>query len=36
MILADQSGLFSRILNDFGENHIVTDLTGDEILDVMI
>ena len=35
MILADQSGLFSRIINDFG-THNVTDLTGEEILDIMI
>lgn len=35
IILADQCGLFCRIINDFG-THTVNDATGDEVLDIMI
>ena len=31
MIVADQNGVFSRILTDFGESHTVVDKDGEEI-----
>ena len=36
MIVADQSGLFSRVLTDFGPSHIVLDKDGEPILEAMI
>ena len=36
MIVADQHGLFSRVLTDFGEKHVVIDANGEEMADVMI
>ena len=36
MIVADQHGLFSRVLTDFGEKHVVIDPNGEEMADVMI
>lgn len=36
MVIADQNGLFSRVLTDFGQRHVVIDPTGEEMADVMI
>ena len=36
MVVADQNGLFSRVLTDFGEKHVVIDPNGEEMADVMI
>ena len=36
MVVADQNGLFSRVLTDFGEKHVVIDSNGEEMADVMI
>ena len=36
MIVADQNGLFSRIVTDFGANHSVNDKNGEEAGEVMI
>ena len=36
MIVADQSGLFSRVVTDFGPSHIVVDKDGEPILEAMI
>lgn len=35
MILADQMGLFSRVITDFNK-HLVVDKLGKEIVDVLI
>lgn len=36
IIVTDQSGVFSRIITDFGPNHLVIDKDGEEIQPVMI
>ena len=36
MIVADQNGLFTRVLTDFGEKHVVVDANGEEMADVMV
>lgn len=36
MIVADQNGVFSRVLTDFGPKHTVVDKNGEDIEDVMI
>lgn len=36
MIVADQNGVFSRILTDFGEKHTVVDKNGEDVEPVMI
>ena len=36
MIVADQNGIFSRILTDFGPKHAVIDKDGEEVGEVMI
>jgi hypothetical protein len=36
MIVADQNGVFSRVLVDFGPKHIVIDKDGEDVGEVMI
>ena len=36
MVIADQNGLFSRVLTDFGGKHVVVDSNGEEMADVMV
>lgn len=36
MIVADQCGLFSRVITDFGLSHIVVDKDGEPVLEAMI
>ena len=36
MIVADNSGVFSRILTDFGPSHVVIDKNGEDPGEVML
>ena len=36
MIVADQNGVFSRVLTDFGSKHTVIDKNGEDIEPVII
>ena len=36
MIVADQVGVFSRIVTDFGPNHKIIDKNGEEAQEVML